>query len=182
MKKLALIALMIAGSASIASASPFRFSARGSVRFSTNTRVNEPTIVVRDHRYQDRYQDQDRYVEQQEPEVVIVRDIRANRSWSVTPCHDIYFNVSGFYTGPAGDVMLTQHGNQIFGTFANGGEMRGTIENGKITYVWTGGQYHGRGFWYVDGRGKLIGMWGANNSDGSDGSSGGNWNLTLAHR
>jgi len=92
------------------------------------------------------------------------------------PCNEVR-NISGFYVGPAGNVQLTQRGNQIFGTFAQGkGQMTGVIENGKITYTWSGLGHHGRGYWYVAGNGRLVGTWGTNNSD----SMGGDWNLTLA--
>jgi hypothetical protein len=162
MKKLALVTLMVLGTSTVASASPFRFSARASFRFGSSSR------------YQPAPQPQPL-----PPRVVIVRDHRTNRSWEVTPCHDVSYNVSGFYSGgAAGDVQLTQRGNRIFGTFDKGGIMEGVIENGKITYHWSQGQYQGLGFWYIDGHGKLFGTWGAKNSD----SSGGNWNLVLAQR
>jgi hypothetical protein len=161
---------MVLGSTSIASADFFRFqgSARGSVSF--GTRYEAPRA---------RYQQPQRFISSRmtRPATVIVRDHRTNQSWEVAPCHDVHYNVSGYYEGPAGNVHLVQRGNRIYGTFANGGEMNGVIENGKITYTWTGGGYYGRGFWYVDGRGQLIGTWGAKDSD-----SDGNWNLVLARR
>ena len=160
MKKFALITMLVLGTSTVASAAPFRInaSARASFRVNTRAQYQQPQIThvspVR---------------------TVIVRDHRTNRSWEVTPCHDVRYNVSGYYDGEAGAVQLTQRGNRIYGTFANGGQIEGVLENGKITYHWVGGQYQGLGFWYVDGRGGLIGTWGANNSD----SSGGNWNLRL---
>lgn len=170
MKKFALITTILLGTASIASAAPrFSYQARASVR--VNARP-APQVFVRS---------QGEFLP---PRTVVVRDHRMNRSYEVEPCMDTHYNVTGFYQGPAGDVQLTQRGNRIYGTFAQGGIMEGFIENGKITYSWTNmsGQYSGRGFWYLDGRGRLIGTWGTGNDDGATGSTGGNWNLTLAHR
>lgn len=146
MKKLALLAMMVFGSTSIASAGSFSSQRRYEGRDPQRASIN-------------------------------VRDHRSNQSWNETPavlCNDA--NVSGYYVGPAGNVRLVQRGNQIFGTFDKGGQMTGVIENGKITYTWSGDGYHGKGYWYVTGNGQLTGMWGANQSS----TSGGNWNLTLA--
>ena len=163
MKKIALITMLVIGTSTVASADPFRFSVSGRASVRVGSTQRPP-------RYQ---QPQPQPLP---PRTVIVRDHRTNRSWEVTPCQDVSFNVSGFYEGgSAGDVQLTQRGNRIHGTFDRGGVMEGVIENGKITYTWTQGIYQGRGFWYVDGRGQLIGTWGADNSD----SSGGNWNLAI---
>lgn len=171
MKKFALITTMLLGTASIASAAPrFSFQARASVR--VNARPVSSQVVVRSQG--DLLPPRAR--------TVIVRDHQLHRDYEVTPCMDTAYNVSGFYQGPAGDVQLTQRGNRIYGTFAQGGVMEGFIENGKITYSWTNmnGQYAGRGFWYIDGHGGLFGTWGTGNDDGATGSTGGNWNLRLA--
>lgn len=166
MKKLALVTMMVLGTASVASASPY-FTASGRASFHIGHR--EP---VRVRQYQPRVQPTRVMLP---PRSVVVRDYRTNASWEVTPCQDAHYNVSGFYDGSAGAVQLTQRGNRIYGSFANGGIMEGFIENGKITYHWSLGDTHGLGYWYVDGRGRLIGTWGTNNSD----TSGGNWNLRL---
>ncbi len=160
MKKLALLTMMLLGTTSIASADSFRISGsvRGSVSYGA-PRYQAPSA---------------------RPQMVRVRDHRTNQYWDVTPVRDASFNVSGYYTGPVGNVTLTQRGNRITGTFTDGGQIYGVIENGKITYTWTQDEFMGRGVWYVAGRGQLVGTWGTagTNSD----STGGAWNVTLAHR
>jgi hypothetical protein len=183
MKKFALIAMMVVSSVSMASADSFRISAsvqaRGQVTMGSRYRqpVRHQAPVYQAPVYQQPVRQQ--WIPAPQTRIVTVRDYR-NQSWEVSPCEDVSYNVTGFYTGPAGDVQLTQRGNRIYGTFAKGGEMNGVIENGKITYSWTGDGYSGHGFWYVDGRGHLIGTWGSGNDDGR--TTGGNWNLTLASR
>lgn len=168
MKKLALITMMVLGTTSIASADSFRVNARGSVSF--GTRYEQPVRYRQPRPMPTR-------ITAANSRIVIVRDARTNQSWEVAPCHDVSFNVTGYYVGAAGNVDLVQRGNRIYGTFANGGQIEGFIDNGKITYTWTGQGYHGRGFWYVDGHGKLFGTWGPNDTDNA-----GNWNLTLSYR
>jgi len=183
MKKLALLTMMVLGSTGIASADSFRISgsARGSVSFGTPVRYTQPVRYQQPVYQQPVYQSSSGWMSSSSntipPQVITVRDRHTNQSWEVTPCHDANFNVSGFYTGAAGNVELTQRGNRIFGTFAGGGQMQGYIQNGRITYTWTQGTSSGQGFWYVDGRGQLIGTWGHDSSD-----SDGNWNLRLAAR
>jgi hypothetical protein len=88
--------------------------------------------------------------------------------------------LSGVYQSNYGDVVITQSGNRIHGTYvAFNGTIDGTIEGNVIHFRWSqpvGGS--GYGTWYIGNDGHLSGTFGQDMSDTSWGA----WNLTLRSR
>jgi hypothetical protein len=87
-----------------------------------------------------------------------------------------YSGLSGTYQSVNGDVILTQTGNRIHGTWkAHNGVIDGVIDGNLIRFTWSmPGNQGGSGVWYLDGAGVLTGTYG----NGASLDSWGAWNLT----
>ena len=85
------------------------------------------------------------------------------------------YDASGVYDSTYGDMVLTQSGRRVTGTFAccGGGSITGRYNGDSvIRFTWSQPGFGGQGVWRVEAS-RLTGSWGWDKST----DSGGAWNL-----
>ncbi len=174
--KAALITMFVVGSSSVAMASPATFSARGSLSFGSSRPAPAP-IVVRDHRFDERFDHDQRvdYRYDQRFDQRFDQDHRVDYRYDSRVNRRAFLTLSGSYTSEFGPVQLYQYGDRITGTFTagGGGTIEGRIVGNQIVFHWKNSAERGHGVWQVSARNRIEGTWGKNHSE----YDGGAWNL-----